>query len=57
MSGNAELLARVQAIGSPLTAALGTGDGAPVEQEIVKDAVRRLDALAEDIEKGLYAGE
>lgn len=59
------LLARVQAIGAPLAQALADGrnddDGdepsTPVDREIVATAMRRLLALAVDIEGGLYTAE
>jgi hypothetical protein len=59
------LLARVQAIGSPLAQELaasrsdddGDEPSAPVDREIVATALRRLLALAVDIEAGLYTAE
>lgn len=59
------LLARVQAIGAPLAQALadsrndddGDEPSTPVDREIVATAMRRLLALAVDIEGGLYTAE
>lgn len=59
------LLARVEAIGAPLAAALrdsrndddGDEPSAPVDREIVALAMRRLLALAVDIDAGLYTTE